>query len=130
MKLNTQLVDKSNRILHYFKDFNVDVMSAMSVGQRFKDCMQSLFLLPLISIPTRVTNDSQTLIDNNLTNQLSAVKSGVLNVQITDHFPIYVAVPINNPNSRIHKQFRDHSVASLRNLSIGVNEFLNDFCVG
>ncbi len=45
---------------------------------------------PLIHKPTRVKENSATLIDNILTNYLSeGIKSGVLCSDLYDHFPIF-----------------------------------------
>ena len=64
-------VDESNPILNYFT------------------CFMSMGYIPLIVRPTRVSNTSQTLIDQIWTNDVSMmVNSALLLTDTTDHFPI------------------------------------------
>ena len=53
----------------------------------FIDDLKSKLFLPLISIPTRVTNTTATCIDHIYFNSFVPCKFGVVNVAITDHFP-------------------------------------------
>ena len=76
-------------------DFNVDLVREGTHGPtsdfmgRF---MQGGFY-PLISLPTRLTDTTATLIDNIWTNNLREVMvSGLVTVRISDHLPVYVFV--------------------------------------
>ena len=71
-------------------DFNIDLLN--------KDCnnstsllntMYSLSLLPIISKPTRNTDNSVTLIDNFFINEPCNFKSSILISDISDHLPIF-----------------------------------------
>ena len=71
-------------------DFNIDLIN--------KDCNNStsslnttysLSLLPIISIPTRITDNSATLIDNFFINEPCNFESGIIISDISDHFPIF-----------------------------------------
>ena len=49
--------------------------------------------LILISLPTRLTNNTATLIDNILTSNLEErVETGVVTVRISDHLPVFTFV--------------------------------------
>ena len=50
--------------------------------------MYSLSLLPIISKPTMITDNSVSLIDNLFINELSNFESVKLISDISDHFPI------------------------------------------
>jgi hypothetical protein len=55
--------------------------------------------MPLITIPTRITASSKTLIDNILHNRFNPdIKSGNLTVSISDHTPQFAVFPIANKN--------------------------------
>ena len=49
-------------------------------------------LIPCITLPTRVTDYSSTLIDNIFTSNTKIIYSSVLLSDITDHFQIVVAI--------------------------------------
>ena len=70
-------------------DVNVNILLAQTCNyaQQFLDCLQSYALLPTIDKPTRVCNNSATLIDNIFTNKFSEYfASGNIVSDITDHF--------------------------------------------
>ena len=54
----------------------------------------SASFLPLISKPTRVANQSATLIDNIFCNILPLPESGIILSDISDHYPIFAQIPI------------------------------------
>ena len=59
--------------------------------------MMANFLAPSITIPTRINNNGGTLIDNIFTNYILPDKcSGNLTVSISDHFPSFLIIPIEN----------------------------------
>ena len=48
---------------------------------------------PLISLPTRLTDTTATLIDNIWTNNLGAkIGSGLVTVRVSDHLPVFAFV--------------------------------------
>jgi len=108
-------------------DFNVDTSDNCARSRLFVDSMRSLFLIPLITIPTRVNNDSQTLLDNIWTNQLAISIVGVFVTDITDHFPIFVATCHSVDRSYIVKRFRDHSLQSLSVLKSSVRSYILNY---
>jgi hypothetical protein len=70
--------------------------------------------MPLITIPTRITTRSKTLIDNILFNQFAqGIKSGNINVSISDHSPQFAIIPLIN---KVHKtKKKDVFVRNFRN---------------
>ena len=88
-----QKVNKENKRLVLLGDFNIDLLNCGSspVVNNFVDVLQSNFLLPSISLPTRITDRSSTLIDNILfTPTKYTPKSGNLLVGISDHLPQFL----------------------------------------
>ena len=70
-------------------DVNINILLAQTCNyaQRFLDCLQSYALLPTIDKPTRVYNNSATVIDNIFTNTFCEYfASGNIVFDITDHF--------------------------------------------
>ena len=59
----------------------------------FFETMMSNFLLPLITIPTKIHSGNNTLIDNIFTNHLHPdMISGHLTVGISDHLPSFMTL--------------------------------------
>ena len=73
-------------------DFNVDILksSMHKPTDEYLEGFYSKGFYPLISLPTRITDTSATLIDNIWTNNLEArMASGLITVRISDHLPIF-----------------------------------------
>lgn len=78
-------------------DFNINLLSSDLCSSKFQDLIHSTGLINVISIPTRVTADSQTLIDLCLTScHDNGVRSGVLTTGISDHMPIFCFLPVTS----------------------------------
>ena len=73
-------------------DFNIDTLALSFSNQvnQFLDEIKSLYFLPLINIPSHITETSATCIDH------VYVKHGVLNVTIADHLPTFCSIPCQN----------------------------------
>jgi len=107
-------------------DINIDITSTSSLANDFvNDCYAASFL-PLIMVPTRITDEAATCIDHIWYNRSSCVESGVIEVNITDHFPIFAAFSVDQEETYVSKTFRDHSESSLNRLEIEVSEL----CLG
>lgn len=75
-------------------DFNINLLLSNSQTQRFKDVIESFHCSNTINRATRITPDTESLIDLCITNHDSAdVFSGILTFDISDHLPIFVFVP-------------------------------------
>ena len=61
--------------------------------------MTSNFLLPTITLPTKINTLNDTLIDNIFTNQYNPdMISGNITVGISDHIPSFLIIPRPNQN--------------------------------
>lgn len=116
-----------NKRVYILGDFNINMLDFDNRRRKFSDLMSSQFLLPLIDLPTRVTENSETLLDNVWTNDLSIVDSGVFQADITDHFPIFVSFTLGTPKETFIKYFRDHSDISLAKLTDTLQCFALEF---
>ena len=71
-------------------DFNIDLLNKDCNNlTSFLNTMYSLSLLPSISKPTRIIDNSATRIDNFFINEPFNFESGILISDISDHFPIF-----------------------------------------
>ena len=71
-------------------DFNIDHLNKdCNNSTSFLNTMYSLSLLPIISKPTRIIDNSAILIDNFFINEPCNLESGILISDISDHFPIF-----------------------------------------
>jgi len=120
----------SNRNAHTIVvgDTNVDLISPSEQGTEFINMCHSTSLVPLISVPTRVTQEHVSCIDHVWYNKLCDVRAGVLRVDITDHYPVFAVIPVQSerPGSFV-KYFRDHSFSSVDKLRDELYHFCNNF---
>ena len=73
-------------------DFNVDLLklNKHTPTNEFMSEFTTQGFFPLISLPTRLTDTTATLIDNIWTNKVDAqMKTGLVTVRISDHLPIF-----------------------------------------
>ena len=88
-------VIKSNQSVFICGDFNINLLKYddHSATREFIDLMSNFSLKPTVTKPTRITRDTQTLIDNIFTNELiKPIQSGILISDISDHLPVFVLV--------------------------------------
>ena len=107
------IVDKLsnvNKKVFIAGDFNFDLLNAASHNETFEffDTMMSNFLLPVITLPTKINRGNNTLIDNIFTNHLHPdTKSGNLEINLSDgHLPSFMIIPIQNENHLPKKHSR------------------------
>ena len=89
-------------------DFNIDILKHNSNrgSKYFLDTMYAIGLYPLIDRPTRISNQSFSLIDNIFTNVTNYnITSGILINDITDHLPVFAICTYPNPNRLIKKLY-------------------------
>ena len=117
----TRIVDdgeiKNKGRLCMVGDFNINLLdNSIEANINLMSFMQSNHLVPLIKRPTRypanLDNTLPTLLDHIWVNFLDSSLSGVLDIDITDHCPVFVCVPV--PPSRliddkVKVTFRDQS---------------------
>lgn len=87
-------------------DLNINVSADNVSYLRFQEIFESYGFANTISEPTRITPTSETTLDLCITNLLiEDLRSGVLACDISDHFPIYCLLPVN--------QLRKHEAKTL-----------------
>ena len=73
-------------------DYNVDLLKSGTQRQT-SDFLEGFYtggFYPLVSLPTRLTDRTATLIDNFMTNNLEKeLTSGLVTIRVSDHLPIY-----------------------------------------
>ena len=87
--------------------------------------------MPIITIPTRVTDTSSTVIDHVITNNTSHfIRPGVIQTSnISDHYPILCkifgcTIPTNK---KMHYTFRDKSNFDVDRYCTDINDFIFNF---
>ena len=87
-----------NKELYLLGDYNIDLLKTGNDDNiddnidEYYNIISSNFLVPCITLPTRIKSTSRTLIDNVFSNNLNFVHavSGNLTVSISDHLPYYL----------------------------------------
>ena len=91
-------------------DANINLASDDRLSDCYMDLMYSYSLLPYITLPTRISANSQTIIDHIWCNVVSNVRAGVVETDITDHFTIFACLLDRKAHSNlICRKFRDCS---------------------
>ena len=79
-------------------DINIDLLK-VSTNARYMEyytIMTSFNYCPLIRRPTRVTDETQTLIDHIWTNEPHTIfNSGIVSYDLSDHFPVFAVIEQN-----------------------------------
>ena len=105
-ELNLMLSDfnRTGSIILLLGDFNIDLLK-LNDKILIKDYLDNFFsqgFYPLITLPTRVTETSATLIDNVFINQSNIHCSGILVSDLSDHYPYFCS--LNPDNNYVKKQ--------------------------
>ena len=119
-------------------DFNMNVLDYEYNGkvQSFFDLMYQRNLIPTINKPTRVGTNSATAIDHIITDYVLTCdfKTAILKTDLTDHFPIVIALKNYGPSQQHsktkHKYKRSYNeenikVFNQRLLSVNWDELKN-----
>ena len=96
----TDKLSKENKKVYIAGDFNYDLLDVSSHNTTFDffDTMMSNFLLPTITLPTKINRINNTLIDNIFTNQIHPeMVTGNLTINLSDgHLPSFLMIPRQN----------------------------------
>ena len=115
-------------------DFNICLMKEEDHKEtaEFIDMMHSFHFLPLITKPTRVTERGASLIDHMWSNILSDSQSGVLDVTITDHFPIFTIFKsyTDKANRKIEVKFRSLTKENINRFKMEISKTNWDVVLG
>ena len=76
--LMENLSNENNKNIYIAGDFNMNLLNVENDNHVFSflEIMTSNFLLPSISLPTRIGSKSETIIDNIFTNSIKAIGGG------------------------------------------------------
>ena len=92
-----------NKVCYMSGDFNIDLLKIDSDKDimNFYNSLTSNLFVPHITLPTRITSHSQTLIDNIFSNDLDFAQgiSGNFTFSISDHLAQFLIMPIVHPKS-------------------------------
>ena len=115
-----------NKTIILLGDFNIDLIkcSTDNNSSEFFNLVSSYNLLPYITLPTRITDRSQTLIDNIFSNSKSTkIISGNLTTTVSDHLPQFFIYP------EFNRTFipRKHNIYRRNTNKYDQASFYNDF---
>ena len=89
-------ISKEQKSIFLLGDFNVNFLNynEHNPTNEFLDSLVSNSFIPLILQPTRITNHSNTLIDNMFSNIIDInIISGNVTATISDHLPQFAIIP-------------------------------------
>lgn len=93
--LSSKALNKKNAVHTVLGDFNIDHLKQESHAptSNFISLMNQHYFMPLILYPTRITDTSQTLIDNiYISNTSFKCKSCIICSDISDHLPVLASL--------------------------------------
>ena len=93
-------------------------------------CVRLCFLkgfLPIINIPTRVTDSSAKCIDHIWYNRFDITSCGAFVTDISDHYPVFCMFDVSVDSRTVTKKFRDHSVRSLEALTVALTGVADEY---
>ena len=130
LELTLDKIEKENKICLLSGDFNYNLLDIVNDKKAlsFYNLMSSYGCFPTISLATRIQNGKKSLLDNIFVNDLTVVHdSGIVIDDLSDHFPIFVNLDIEQSNVQERKQrivFDEKKVDDLNNYLI---QRLNNF---
>ena len=108
-------------------DFNFDLLNTSTHHDTFDffDTMMSNFLLPVITLPTKINRGKNSLIDNIFTNTIHPdVKSGNIEINLSDgHLPSFIILPKQNQNHLPKK----HNLFTRSTKNFDANNFTTEY---
>ena len=114
--MTLERLGSTNKPIYVMGDFNIDLLKSETCdfSHNFLLSMQSYSFSPVIDKPTRVHNNSATLIDNILVNRIDVkLSSGNIVSDISDHYSQFCIIHSSSLKSRYHgTKIRDYSTDS------------------
>jgi len=105
-------------------DVNIDIIKPTPSGEEFLTTCYASSFLPLVNVPTHVTGNVSSCLDHIWYNKLCDVRSGAFDIDITDHYIVFVCLDLQYERDGLFtKYFRDHSATSLHTLSVELESF-------
>ena len=122
-------VTRENKEVYLMGDFNIDLLSTENNNTlKLISILSSYAFSPHIGNPTRISNTSQTLIDNIFSNAIdnNNFTNGVLYYDISDHLPIFTIRSLKtfNKNSERsnYKKKRKESERNITSLNVDLTQ--------
>ena len=110
---NTHSFD--NQEVYILGDLNIDLKNKPPLQRQHKEFCSLHGLVQIIDSPTRVTEETSTLIDHILTNSIEKISQfGVLDVSLSDHQAIYCTRKFLKQKFNTHKYIQ---IRSMKNYS-------------
>ena len=116
-------------------DYNVNTLRNIPINRNtdeFNDMMTEHHFYPMVNKPTRVTDNTASIVDNIYSDSMIAAKIGILSCDISDHFPIFCI--FNNLSIKTEKptitkrKLNKTNMKKLNEALKAVNwQFLDDF---
>ena len=107
IKNTIQNLDSKNKTIFLLGDFNIDLLKAgvNNYSHNFLLALQSSFMIPTIDKPTRVYNNSATLIDNIFTNSPDKIVncSNIIS-DISNHYSQFCVTSITKNKPKLAKR--------------------------
>ena len=125
MSSDLDIINKEQKMCVLLGDFNINLLGQESRAvSTFVDTLSSNGFFPTVSLPTRVANNSISLIDNMLTNiEKYTIQSGNIMSGISDHLPQCVSFDTDSKKpAKAETYYRDYR--SMDEVAF-VNEFKN-----
>ena len=122
--LSHNFADTSNVVIT--GDFNIDISPDNISGNELSNLFQCYLYHSLINKPTRIQNQSQTIIDHMWSNMNIQFKSYILETDMSDHFTIALSFQVELSKKFILKSFRVHSEDAIENLVSEFNYFASE----
>ena len=96
-----QTLHEQNKHVFLMGDFNIDITEAMLTTNRIVNDFHNLFLsyhfYNLINKPTRVTENTSSIIDNIYTNASKTLVNGIFKTDFSDHYSIFCVTDLTKP---------------------------------
>lgn len=108
-----EAIDKIRNVLGSYRiteetvllgDFNIDwLQTTNSASNVLRDLVEERSLRSYVNMPTRVTRRSSSCIDLIFSNITYVSESGSINLNVTDHFPVFIIKKKNVLTDRLLK---------------------------
>lgn len=121
-------ISTSNKRCIIAGDFNIDLLQQSNslIADNFLTSLSLGGFIPSITLPTRITSSSASLIDNFYINfPQSLIRSGILIDDISDHLPIFLSIDQNNSCPLIQKKILHFDFSLVETLAMRVKASLD-----
>ncbi len=120
-----EYINKENNSIIITGDYNINLLDVkLNINiSTYLDIWITNGYLPMITLPTRITKTSKTLIDNIFikTSENNILSKGIITVDISDHYPTYLNIKTNINKTNKRKYFYGRKITNRSN-----NNFISD----